>query len=66
VKRISELGTTLRVNITANVPDGGGETFPRNIGFYKSHMDSHPRKTWFFIVTAGKTSLKPQTVKVFS
>jgi hypothetical protein len=44
---IGETGTTLRVKYqTTNAdsfrPDYGGNTFPRNVGFYESHLQHIP------------------------
>jgi hypothetical protein len=41
VERISEVGTMLAVTIH---PNKGGNTMPRKLRFYKSHMASYPRR----------------------
>jgi hypothetical protein len=45
--RVSELGTTLAVIADSFHLDGGGDTFLRNVGSYRSHTTSHPRRRHF-------------------
>jgi hypothetical protein len=48
VRRISELGTTSAVTCSyftdSAHPDDGGDMFLQKVGFYKSHVASHPRR----------------------
>jgi hypothetical protein len=44
VRRISEAGTLAVSSDGYFYPDDGGDMFLRNVGSYKSHTMSHPRR----------------------
>jgi hypothetical protein len=47
-------------------PEGGGDTFLRNVSSHKIYTTPQPKKTTFFIVTAVKTSNLTYYIRVLS